>query len=145
MDSLLVSTLALAHNPWRAKMYLNSNTAVAANAAIPFTTVVYDPAGMCTTGAGAHITVPTDGMYLVTAVGQDVTTSVAWYIYIYSAATVQAYGSNSNVSGVGEVSSASTVLKCAAGDTIQATAGAATTVVGTLGTAHMTVTYIGPA
>jgi hypothetical protein len=64
-DSLLLAALAQQHNPWRAEMYRSAALTLTNGVftAFPFDTVVYDPNGNLTTGAGAKYTVPVDGYY----------------------------------------------------------------------------------
>jgi hypothetical protein len=124
-------------------MSMPATTAVVAAAAVPFSTVVYDPAGMCTTGAGAKVTVPVDGYYLCTAAAQNTTTAVTFLIELYHNGGVDTYGSDSGVSGTGEISNVAALVKCAAGDTLQVFSAATTSVAGGSGT--FTVTFIAPA
>jgi hypothetical protein len=142
-DSLLVASFAAVHNPWHARMHLGANTAVGAGGILPFSVIDYDPAGMCTTGAAAKVTVPMDGYYFVSANAQNITTAAVHVIGFSQNGSVVFFGSDTGVSGTSQVSSGSGIIKCAAGDTIQVTCNAATTVVAAVNAFF--VTWIAPA
>ena len=144
-DSLLLSALALLHNPWRARMYLSANTAVGTAGVIPYSTVTYDPSSMCTTGASAKITVPVDGYYMVVASSENATTSVSFYTEVTQNGSAVSYGAGNVASGTGQISTCATIIKCVAGDTIQVIIGTATTVVGSSAAAYLAVAWIAPA
>jgi hypothetical protein len=145
MNSLEIANYALLHNPWRARMHLVSNTAVAAAGVIPFSAIDFDPGNACTTGAAAKYTVQTDGYYLVSVSAQNITTAVVFYCTIAQNGTTIVFGSDTNASGVSEISVVSTIVKCAAGDTIQAISGATTTLVGSTTTTYLSISWIAPA
>jgi hypothetical protein len=68
-DTSLLQALSLAHNPWHAQMVLTTASAITASTwtQVPFDTILYDPATMCTVGAAAKITVPVQGLYSIKA------------------------------------------------------------------------------
>ena len=105
----------MAHNPWRARMYLSGNTAITTDTAIPFNTVDYDPNGNLTTGVGAHYTVPVNGLYLITGSVQDSAGSAAFLAIIgKNTVTGVQFGSYATNS----ISTVTGILSLVAGDTI---------------------------
>ena len=139
-DSLLIAAFALQHNPWRARMHYAAGGSVAAGVAIPFATIDYDPASMCTTG---RITVPVDGYYQVSGYAQNSTTSVAWRVDIYRNGIVDTYGTTIPTAGVSIISSATCIIKCVAGDYLNLMSAITTTVVGNVNSFE--VSWIAPA
>ena len=145
MNSLELANYALLHNPWRARMHLVSNTAVAAAGVIPFSAIDFDPGGACTTGAAAKYTVQQDGYYLVSISAQNITTAVVFIVELAQNGSVIAFGSDTSASGVSEISVLGTIVKCASGDTIQALSSATTTIVGATSTTYLSISWIAPA
>jgi flagellar basal body rod protein FlgF len=142
VNSLELANYALLHNPWRARMHLAVTTAVA-SVAIPFDTVDFDPSSMCTTGAGAKITIQQDGYYLVSGSGQNATTATIHRVDIRKNGTTDTYGSVATVSAVGLISNASAIIKCAAGDAIQLYSATTTSITGNVN--NLEVAWIAPA
>ena len=142
VNSLELANYALLHNPWRARMHL-ATTAAVASVAIPFDTVDFDPSSMCTTGAGAKITIQQDGYYLVSGFGQNVTTATVHRVDIRRNGSVDTYGSVGTTSATGLISNASAIIKCAAGDTIQLYSATTTSITG--GVSSLEVAWIAPA
>lgn len=142
MNSLELANYALLHNPWRARMHLAATTAVA-TVAIPFDTVDFDPSSMCTTGAGAKITIQQDGYYLVSGYGQNGTTATVHRVDIHKNGSVDTYGSVGTASAVGLLSNTSAIIKCAAGDIIQLYSATTTSIAGNVN--NLEVAWIAPA
>ena len=124
-DALTLFNMAMLHNPWYGRMYLNGamDAAMGVNI-LPFDEVDYDPSSSCTTGAAAGVTIPTNGMYWVTiSVGWDIGSAVWYYqaIIEQNANIVRVAGVGQTTDGVTTypVTQTSGMIKCTAGDLIQ--------------------------
>lgn len=103
---------------YNASMYLSTGPAYTANTVIPFDTKLFDVASSVTTGAAAKYTAPVPGVYQVSAQIRT-TASTSGLIYIFKNGSDVMNGMGQSTSGI-FAATVSGLVKCAAGDTIQA-------------------------